>query len=106
MDFEYIKALLFVTWIILLFFWISLYIYIQLDRINSVNAEYFHKERKRLIAQKEDLKQKVKKGNTWFLPYFANAFLRHFGIGVFHAPYLYPKKSLAIWIVLMGATFL
>jgi hypothetical protein len=105
-DFEYIEALLFVTWAILLFFWISMYINVQLDRVNADNAKYFHKERKRLIVQKEDLKQKMKKRDTWLLQYFANGFLLYFGISVFHAPYLYPRKSLAIWIILVGATFL
>jgi hypothetical protein len=100
MDFEYIKGLLFVAWMISLFFWIVWYLNIQFEGKYSRD-----KARTELIEQKENLKQRMKKKNIWSLPYLANGFLLYFGI-VFYAPCLYPKRSLFIWIILVWATFI
>jgi hypothetical protein len=101
MGFEYIKGLLFVTWMILLFFWIVLYLNIQIE-----GKYYRDQARMLLIEQKEYLKQRMKKRNAWFLSYIADAFLLYLGIMMINSPYLYPKRSLLIWIILVWATFI
>lgn len=80
-DAEILEAVRF-FWFVCLIFWLLLYCYVQLSRFT--NGDFFRGPKKRLIERRVS----------------RNQFLRYMGIILVDAPYLYPVRSLLVWIVL------